>query len=92
LPLKPPSLSLRDLADLCLEHLVQNPEQLGEFMVQTGISPKDLRGLVGTDGFAHGLIDYVVSNEPLLVAIAAEAKLSPESFMRTWAKLHHTEH
>jgi hypothetical protein len=90
--LKPARLTLKELADLCLQHLVQNPEQLAEFMVQSGIVPSDLRGLVGTTGFAHGLIDYVVSNEPLLIAIAAEAKLSPESFMRIWAKLHHTEH
>ena len=90
--LKTPQLTLEELAELCLQYLAQNPEQLAEFMVQSGISPADLRKLIGTDGFAHGLIDYVVSNEPLLVAIAADAKVSPETVMRTWAKLHATEH
>ena len=90
--LKTPQLTLNELADLSLHYLAQNPEQLAEFMVQSGLSPSDLRGLVGTDGFANGLVDYVVSNEPLLLAVAADAKVSPETVMRTWAKLHAAEH
>jgi hypothetical protein len=77
---------------MCLQHLAQSPEQLAEFMVQSGLDPAGLRGAIGTAGFAHGLIDYFVSNEPLLVAMAAENKLSPETITRIWAKLHHTEH
>ena len=90
--LKVPTPTVKEVADLCLEHLAQNPEQLAEFMVQSGIDPRSLRGLIRTDSFAHGLIDYVVSNEPLLVAVAAENSLSPETITRAWAKLHHTEH
>ena len=91
LALKTPTPTLKDLASLCLDHLVRNPEQLAEFMVQTGIDPTTLRGFVGTDGFAHGLIDYVVSNEPLLLAGAGENNLTPEAVMRSWAKLHQHE-
>jgi hypothetical protein len=92
LALKPTQVSIQELAELCLDHLAQNPDQLAEFMVQSGIDPQGLRGLIGTDGFAHGLIDYVVSNEPLLLAVAAEGRLKPESIVQAWAKLHHTEH
>jgi hypothetical protein len=92
LALKTPQPTLKELADLCLQYLAQNPEQLAEFMVQSGLTPGDLRGLVGTDGFAHGLVDYVVSNEPLLMAVAADSSVSPEAIARTWAKLHATEH
>jgi len=92
LALKTPQPTLKELADLCLQYLAQNPQQLAEFMVQSGLAPNDLRRLVGTESFAHGLVDYVVSNEPLLVGIAADAKVSPESITRTWAKLHATEH
>ena len=90
--LKTPTPTPRELADLCLQHLAENPEQLAEFMVQSGLSPDDLRRLVGTDGFALGLIDYVVANEPLLLAIAAGAGLSPETIARVWGKLHAAEH
>jgi hypothetical protein len=92
LALKTPQLTLKELADLCVQYLAQNPEQLAEFMVQSGLTPGDLRGLMGTERFAHGLVDYVVSNEPLLMAVAADASVSPDVIMRTWAKLHATEH
>jgi hypothetical protein len=91
LALKPSALSLQELAQICLDHLVENPDQLAEFMVQTGLSPDSLRRLVGTDGFAHGLVDYVVSNEGLLVAVAAGAQINPESITQTWARLHRHE-
>jgi len=91
LTLKPATPSIRDLADLCLAYLVRNPEQLAEFMVQSGLEPKTLRGLIGTDYFSHGLIDYVVGNEPLLLAVAAENTLRPETIMNAWARLHQGE-
>jgi Protein of unknown function (DUF3572) len=89
--LKPTVLSTRDLADICLAYLVRNPEQLAEFMIQSGIEPKTLRGLVGTDHFSHGMIDYVVGNEGLLLAVASENQLRPETIVNTWTKLHQRE-
>jgi hypothetical protein len=92
LALKPTRLTVAELADLCLQHLAQNPEQLAEFMVQSGIGPTDLRRLVGTHDFAHGLLDYVVGNEPLLLAVAGANGLKPESIAQAWAMHHHHEH
>jgi hypothetical protein len=91
LALKPAILSLKELARLCLDYLARNPDQLVEFMVQSGLTPDSMRRLVGTEGFSHGLVDYVVANEPLLLAIAAESQLSPESITQTWARLHQHE-
>jgi hypothetical protein len=92
LALKSPSLGIKELADLALQHLANNPEQLAEFMVQSGLDPASLRKAVGSAGFNHGLIDYVVSNEPLLLAVAADNNLRPETIMQAWAKLHRQEH
>jgi Protein of unknown function (DUF3572) len=92
LTLKPDTLNLAQLADMCLQYLAQSPEQLAEFMVQSGIHPVDLRRLIGTHDFAHGLIDYVVGNEALLLAIAEENGLKPEAITRAWAGHHHREH
>jgi uncharacterized protein DUF3572 len=89
LALKPTRLTISELADMCLQHLAQNPEQLAEFMVQSGLQPADLRTVIGTHDFAHGLIDYVVGNEPLLVAIAQDNGLKPESIVQAWAVHHH---
>ena len=89
---KSSSLGVKDLADLVLQYLAKNPEQLAEFMVQSGLGPASLRQAVGSRGFNHGLIDYVVSNEPLLLAVAADNNLKPETIVQAWAKLHRQEH
>jgi hypothetical protein len=86
--LKVPQPTAAELASLCLNHLAENPEQLADFMGITGISPDDLRKGIGTASFSRGLIDYVVQNEPLLLAICAANHLQPESVMRVWAKLN----
>ena len=75
-----------EIADLCLTHLVQNPEQLADFMGIAGFSPDGLRKAIGTKSFALGLLDYVVQNEPLLLAISQQSALQPETIMRVWAK------
>ena len=90
--LKTPTPTVKELADLALQHLANNPDQLAEFMVQSGLDPGSLREAIGTNGFNHGLIDYVVSNEPILLAVAAESHFKPEAIMQAWAKLHHREH
>jgi hypothetical protein len=86
--LKPDLLTPKMLADLCLGYLAENPEQLGEFMVQTGTSPDDVRRAAGSDSFGRGLIDYFAQNEPLLLALCANSAIAPESFMRVWARLN----
>ncbi len=91
LALKATQPTIRELADLCLQHLAQNPEQLAEFMAHSGLDPTSLRGMIGTAGFARGLIDYVVANEPLLLAVAAGSHLKPEAIVAAWAKLHQRE-
>jgi hypothetical protein len=75
-----------EIADLVLAHLIQNPEQLSDFMTITGISPGRLRQEVGTPGFALGLLDYVVQNEGLLVAVCEADGLKPEAVMRVWGR------
>jgi hypothetical protein len=86
LALKELQPSLEELADICLTHLAQDPEQLVDFMSIAGLSPDRLRAVLGKKSFALGLLDYVVHNEPLLVAISQSSALKPETIMRVWAK------
>lgn len=78
--------TLEELADLCMNHLAQDPEQLVDFMSIAGLSPDRLRAALGTKSFALGLLDYVVKNEPLLLAVSQSRSLKPETIMRIWAK------
>jgi hypothetical protein len=89
--LKQTTPSIEELADVCLQHFTQNPDQLAEFMVQSGLTPENLRRLAGTTGFAQGLVDYVVSNEALLLEVAGASKIKPETFTAAWARMHRHE-
>jgi len=43
---------------------------------------------MGSEQFAHGLVDYFAQNEPLLLALCANKSIRPDDFMRVWAKLN----
>jgi hypothetical protein len=86
LALKELQPTLEEIADLCLTHLAQDPEQLADFMSRAGFSPDGLRGALGTRSLSLGLLDYVVQNEALLVAISQSSALKPETIMRVWGK------
>ncbi len=84
--LKAPQPTLQELADFCLNHLVQNPEQLADFMNIAGFSAERLRASVGSRSFALGLLDYVVQNEDVLLAVSRQSALKPETIMQVWAR------
>jgi hypothetical protein len=86
--LKPTLPDAAELAELCLGHLVENPEELGAFMAHSGYDGATLRTAIGKPHFQHGIIDYFAANEPLLLALCANSSLAPESFMRVWARLN----
>ena len=89
--LKPQRPSLEALADLCLSHLVQDPELLGEFMTEAGYDPAGLRSALGSAGFHAGLIDYFAKREPMMLALCTANSLRPEDFMAVWQKLNRHE-
>ena len=61
--LKPDPLTPQRLAELCLSHLAEDPEVLGEFLVQSGYSPDRLRKALGTETLDRGLIDYFAQDQ-----------------------------
>jgi hypothetical protein len=88
LALKAVQPTVSEIADLSLTYLVGNPEQLADFMSISGLSPAALQRGARDGSLSSGLIDYVVQNEPLLLAICQSASIQPEAVMRVWAKLN----
>lgn len=84
--------SLASYADICLGYLAEHPEELLAFMQHAGLDPDALRGAVGTPSLQHGLIDYFASNEPILLALCANAGISPEDFMRVFHQINRMEY
>jgi len=80
-----------DLADACLTFLAEHPEELMAFMQVAGLDPDALRDAVGTPDLQHGLIDYFAANEPILLALCANAGITPEQFMQVWHRQNRSE-
>ena len=76
------------MADLCLGYLAENPEELARFLDFAGYTPQGLRGALNSPQLSRGLIEYVASNESLMLTLCANASIKPEQFMAVWYKLN----
>jgi hypothetical protein len=75
------------LAIQALAFLGEDPERLGRFLAVTGIGPADLRSAAAEPQFLAGVLEYVVSDEPLLLEFANHAGIGPEDITRACAAL-----
>lgn len=85
---KPPSLGREAAEGLAVDALVflaADEDRLDRFLALTGLAPGDLRALSGSPGFLAGVLDHLMSDEPLLLAFAEEHRLDPT----TVARAHH---
>jgi hypothetical protein len=76
-----------NLAIQALGFLAQDPERLGQFLSLAGIGPDMIRQAAADPAFLAGVLDHVVSDEPLLLAVAAHAGVKPDAVMRAHAAL-----
>ena len=79
--------SAENLAISALAFLAGDPERLGRFLSLTGIGPEAIRKAATEPAFLAGVLDHVVSDEALLVAVAAHAGVSPFTVERAQAVL-----
>jgi hypothetical protein len=70
------------LAIQALTFIAEDTDQLGRFLAVTGIEPDSLRAAAAEPGFLAGVLDYVLGNEPDLLAFAERAGLPPEEVGR----------
>ena len=57
--------------------LAGQPEALARFMALTGLDPATMRSAAADPGFLAGILDFLTAEEPLLLAYAATAGISP---------------
>ena len=70
------------LAVEALGFLAAEPERLGGFLAMTGVGPEAIRDAASQPHFLAGVLDHVASDEQLLLAFAADAKIKPEAVLR----------
>jgi Protein of unknown function (DUF3572) len=79
--------SARSLAVSALAFIGADPDRLSRFLGLTGLGPHNLRSAAADPAFLDSVLDYVVADEELLVAFAADAGLKPEAVARAHGAL-----
>jgi hypothetical protein len=57
-------------------------ERLERFLAVSGLRPDTIRSAAASPGFFAAILDYVASDEPLLIALAKELNMKPEHIMQ----------
>ena len=70
------------MAIKALNFLAADKGRLQRFLSVTGLGPHNLRGAAADSGFYGSILGYLVADEPLLIAFAADSGLSPEEVGR----------
>jgi hypothetical protein len=68
-----------DMAVAALTFIAQDGEQLGRFLALSGLESGNLREAAANPGFLVGVLDFLSSDESLLLAFAANFQIDPNS-------------
>lgn len=74
-------LTLDDAETIALQgltFLAGDPQRLVRFLSLTGLTPQDLKGFGRDASLQMALMDYLLSDESLLLVFASEAGVLPE--------------
>lgn len=66
------------IAIKALTFLATRPEDMSRFLALTGSNTEELKSLAQTPEGLGGILDYILSDEALLLAFVERSKLNPE--------------
>ena len=67
----------RDLAAKALIFIAQDPDRIGRFLALSGIGPADIRERAQDPALQGGILDHLLTDEPLLLEFADWAEIEP---------------
>jgi hypothetical protein len=70
-----------------LAFIARDEVALGRFVAETGLSPDTIAAQVQDPTFLAGVMDFVLGDESLLLAYAANAGIDPHAVLRARSKL-----
>ena len=75
------------LAVQALGYLAGEPERLGRFLALSGLGPEQVRVAAAQPGFLAGVLEYLSSDQSLLLGFADHARVDPAEIGRAQAAL-----
>ncbi len=75
------------LAIQALAYLAGEPERLGRFLALSGLGPEQVRRAAAEPGFLAGVLEYLSSDESLLLGFAEHVRVAPAEIARAQAAL-----
>ena len=84
-PEKQPNLSKAAAESIAIEvltFLAGDPARLDRFLALSGVGLNNLRAAAAEPGFLAAILDHLASNEPLLLAFAANAGHDPATIAK----------
>lgn len=86
-----PSPAERNAAELvaiaALGYIAADPSHLERFLSLSGLDPSGLREASTSPGFLLGVLDFLLEDESLLLAFAADQGSTPERVVRARTRL-----
>jgi hypothetical protein len=79
--------SAQSLAVTALGFIAADSDRLSRFLSLTGLGPDNLRTAAADPAFLGSVMDYLIADEALLVAFAADASVKPEAVARAHSVL-----
>lgn len=80
-----------DVALSAFSFITSDEERLSRFLAVSGLLPDTIRSAASAPGFFAGILDYVASDEPLLLELAKELNTKPERIMEAHLTLSPSE-
>jgi hypothetical protein len=75
------------LAIQALAYLAGEPDRLGRFLALSGLGPEQVRFAATEPGFLGGILEYLSSEESLLLGFADHVGVDPAQIARAQAAL-----
>jgi hypothetical protein len=79
--------SAETLALQALGWLLSRDDLVPQFLAATGAAPGDLRALAADPGFLGAVLDFLLTEDQMVQAFAADAGIAPDLPMRARAAL-----
>ncbi|MCF3935516.1 DUF3572 domain-containing protein [Acuticoccus sp. M5D2P5] len=75
------------IAIAALSHFATTPKVLNQFFALTGLDPTSLRDAAASPTFIAGVLDFVLQDEEVLLAVAEAQEISPEEIVAARKRL-----